>query len=128
MINSKNCTVTIYIGETAKYKSEDKGKIKILSVGEYGEGISVPWPFTYENSKKIYNDVTVTISDKQHKVPSYKGKMIHQYPQDILCHELVGHAAPKVLGRDTGYAIENENKVWKELNYPLRKNNEKDKE
>lgn len=41
MINSKNCTVTIYIGETAKYKSEDKGKIKILSVGEYGEGISV---------------------------------------------------------------------------------------
>ena len=128
MINSKNCTVTIYIGETAKYKSEDKGKIKILSVGEYGEGISVPWPFTYENSKKIYNDVTVTISDKQHKVPSYKGKMIHQYPQDILCHELVGHATPKVLGRDTGYAIENENKVWKELNYPLRKNNEKDKE
>lgn len=78
--------------------------------------------------KKIYNDVTVTISDKQHKVPSYKGKMIHQYPQDILCHELVGHAAPKVLGRDTGYAIENGNKVWKELNYPLRKNNEKDKE
>ncbi len=54
MINSKNCTVTIYIGETAKYKSEDKGKIKILSVGEYGEGISVPWPFTYENSKKRY--------------------------------------------------------------------------
>ena len=63
MINSKNCTVTIYIGETAKYKSEDKGKIKTLSVGGYGEGISVPWPVTYENSKHVDDQSVITISE-----------------------------------------------------------------
>lgn len=33
----------------------------------------------------------------------------------ILMHELIGHAIPLIVGRDTGNAIENENKVNKEL-------------
>ncbi|MCJ8291346.1 MAG: RHS repeat-associated core domain-containing protein [Flavobacteriales bacterium] len=39
---------------------------------------------------------------------------------EILLHELIGHAIPAMIGSDTGNAIENENKVWKEVHTTIR--------
>ncbi|MCY1399904.1 RHS repeat-associated core domain protein [compost metagenome] len=46
--------------------------------------------------------------------PSLKdenGFSLRDDPADILVHELVGHAVPRIIGGDTGNAVENENKV-----------------
>ncbi|WP_166095530.1 hypothetical protein [Mucilaginibacter inviolabilis] len=37
------------------------------------------------------------------------------YDDRILMHELIGHAIPSIAGKDTGNAIDNENKVNKQL-------------
>ena len=39
------------------------------------------------------------------------GTPLRDNPADILAHELVGHAIPRVAGSDTGNAVANENKV-----------------
>jgi RHS repeat-associated protein len=45
--------------------------------------------------------------------------MIHD-ASDILAHELLGHAIPRIVGPDTGNAVANENKMRSELGLPLR--------
>lgn len=52
-----------------------------------------------------------------------EGNDYNDTPEKILMHELVGHAIPMVAGSDTGNAVENENKVNKEL--PKRKNQQR---
>lgn len=51
------------------------------------------------------------------------GKELIQTAADILAHELVGHAIPSIVGSDTGNAVDNENKVRKQLNQPERAGN-----
>jgi RHS repeat-associated protein len=41
-------------------------------------------------------------------------------PADILAHELVGHAIPRIVGGGTGNAVRNENIVRREAGIPLR--------
>jgi hypothetical protein len=43
------------------------------------------------------------------------GNTLKDAPADILMHEIVGHAAPHILGSDTGNAVGNENKARSEL-------------
>jgi hypothetical protein len=40
--------------------------------------------------------------------------MYRDPPNMALMHELVGHAIPRLVGRDTGNAVEDENKVRRE--------------
>jgi|GEM_PF-3115891 PHD family toxin-antitoxin system len=52
--------------------------------------------------------------------------MINLSTEKNRIHEFAGHAAPKTdAGTDTGNAIDNENKIRKELGKPLRKREEK---
>lgn len=43
---------------------------------------------------------------------------------EVLIHEIVGHAAPRIAGTETGNAVKNENIVRKELNLPEREDEE----
>ena len=52
--------------------------------------------------------------------------MINLSTEKNSIHEFAGYAAPKTdAGTDMGNAIDNENKIRKELGKPLRKRNEK---
>lgn len=52
--------------------------------------------------------------------------MINLSTEKNSIYEFTGHAAPKTdAGTDTGNAIDNENKIRKELGKPLRKGGEK---
>jgi hypothetical protein len=44
-----------------------------------------------------------------------QGAALYDKPEDILAHELVGHAIPHIVGSDTGNALSNGNKVRSEL-------------
>ena len=60
-------------------------------------------------------DQTTWISGNENtNLKDKDGKPLRDKAADILAHELVGHAIPKVAGSDTGNAVENENKVRKE--------------
>ncbi len=61
--------------------------------------------------------IDVTVSGNEDKdVKDTDGKPLKDGPAEILMHEMVGHAIPKATGKkDTGDAIEDENKVRKEL-------------
>jgi RHS repeat-associated protein len=64
-------------------------------------------------------DSTITVSGNSSIIWSESG-MFKESPGEILMHELVGHAIPRVAGSDTGNAVENENKVRRENGLPLR--------
>jgi hypothetical protein len=49
-----------------------------------------------------------------------KGRSFTESRADILAHELVGHAIPKIAGKDTGNAVENGNKVRAQTGQQLR--------
>ena len=52
--------------------------------------------------------------------------MINLSTEKNSIYKFAGHAAPKTgAGTDTGNAIDNENKIQKELGKTLRKRNEK---
>ena len=48
------------------------------------------------------------------------GEMFNEAPNEILMHELVGHAIPNIVGRDSGNAVDNENRVGAENGMKLR--------
>ncbi len=81
-------------------------------------------------------DQAIFISGNENKnIKDTKGNQLEDKPADILAHELVGHAIPKIVGSDTGNAVDNENKVRKEVKTkgqtgpsPLRKSEPKHNE
>lgn len=61
-------------------------------------------------------DVFVTISgNDNNSATDVGGAKMSATPKDILLHEIVGHAAPIALGRDTGNAVTDENKARSEI-------------
>ena len=62
------------------------------------------------------DNVLVYISGNENKnLKDQSGNALEDKPADILAHELVGHAIPYTVGTDTGNAVDNENKVRKEV-------------
>ena len=59
-------------------------------------------------------------------ITNEKGEIMKQSAADILMHELVGHAIPRIAPSriDTGNAIKNENIIRKELNVEEREEDE----
>ena len=48
------------------------------------------------------------------------GNEMYVTPALALMHELVAHAIPAIVGSDSGFGVENENKVRRELGLPER--------
>lgn len=113
-INADN-TINIYISDT--YETENGKK----QISDKGEGTT---------SRKDRHNIDVRISGKEHNVINEKGKIMKQSAADILMHELVGHAIPRIAPSriDTGNAIKNENIIRKELNVEERKEDEDHKQ
>ena len=64
---------------------------------------------------KNFSAKYVVSGNENYKQQGIEGNMLEDKPEDILAHELVGHAIPKTVGSDTGNAVDNENKVRKEV-------------
>ncbi len=63
------------------------------------------------------NSSLITISGHSYNgLRDSEGMSIRDEAKDILGHELVGHAIPRMVGSDTGNAVDNENKIRRELN------------
>ncbi len=72
--------------------------------------------YSTDKSGNLASDVDVTISGNENKnLKDQSGKPLEDKPADILGHELVGHAIPATVGGDTGNAVDDENKVRKEV-------------
>ena len=109
-INADN-TINIYIFDT--YETEYGTK----QISDKGEGVTI--------RKDDYN-IDVRITGKEHNVINEKGEIMKQSAADILMHELVGHAIPRIAPSriDTGNAKKNENIIRKELNVEEREEDE----
>jgi RHS repeat-associated protein len=66
------------------------------------------------------NQIVVISGNGNSNAIDIKGRSFTESPADILAHELVGHAIPKVVGKDTGNAVENGNKVRAQTGKQLR--------
>ena len=63
------------------------------------------------------NSSLITISGHSYNgLKDSEGMPLRDEAKDILGHELVGHAIPRMVGSDTGNAVDNENKIRRELN------------
>ena len=70
--------------------------------------------------------VTITGRDSIYDIPM-ENETTHRYtPEEILTHELVGHAIPMLLNKTGGSAIFNENTIRKELGLNERKETHND--
>ena len=65
--------------------------------------------------------ISLTGRDSPYEIPLQNGKRKKYSTKEILLHELVGHAIPRMLGETKGSAIEKENEIRRELNLELRK-------
>ena len=101
--------LTISVSDT--YKTPD-GKTKNVEK-DYGGGLTI----TDKNNKA---DVKTVITGKDHIVHDTNGNKIKKPGGEVLIHEIVGHAAPAIVGTETGNAVDNENIVRKELNLQER--------
>ncbi len=121
LIKDPKSTVTILVSDKVKVPNSKTGKMETKATQDYGEGVTVSMMKIYKNTKEKSHDITTTISGKSRQgLKDQSGNALEDGPAEILSHEIVGHAAPKVLGSDTGNAVENENKVRLQLNKPLR--------
>ena len=116
-----NQTIEIRIGKTRDAPtavSNGKGGYKIQHNPGTAEDIdktSGGGVTTTVNGGKGEN-VLVQISGNENKnIKDTNGNQLEDKPADILSHELVGHAIPYTVGTDTGNAVDNENKVRKEV-------------
>lgn len=104
-------------------RSENRIDIKIQQTFDRGGGDVVDIDATYGGGVTVPNgrNATVYITGNGIRGVSRESEeAVNRGPEDILVHELVGHAIPHTVGTDTGNAVENENRVRRELNLPLR--------
>ena len=88
-------------------------------------GLSTEQKVDHENRPQISVDVKIIVSEKGHIVHDTKGNEVKKTAEEILVHEIVGHAAPTLVDTETGNAVKNENIVRKEL-YLLEREDEDD--
>ena len=101
--------INVKIGQTYT----ENGVVKDVDI-DAGGGVTKS--FTIKATGELSGPVEVTISgNENYKQQGIEGNMLEDKPEDILAHELVGHAIPKTVGSDTGNAVDNENKVRKEV-------------
>ena len=112
IIAEKEKKLTILISD--KYTTPD-GKTKDVEK-KYGGGLT-------NTTNKA--DVKTVVTGKDHIVHDTNGNEVKKSGGEVLIHEIVGHAAPALVGTETGNAVDNENIVRKELNLPEREKEER---
>ncbi len=70
--------------------------------------------------------ITITGEESYYDILLENMQLVRYSPEEILLHELVGHAIPAKLKKTKGSAIKNENVVREELNLEKRKDTDND--
>lgn len=70
--------------------------------------------------KSVSKEAHIVTSGHASVVSDAQGKPLKASASDILLHEFTGHAIPHIVGKDTGNAVDNENKARTQLKVPLR--------
>jgi RHS repeat-associated protein len=104
VIASKS-VVSVDIGST--YVDPSTGQTQSVDK-DSGGGVTIGSPFGGNQRVIISGRSNQTLLD-------VNGKPLRDAPGDILAHEIVGHAAPHVIGADSGNAVQNENRVRAEI-------------
>jgi hypothetical protein len=102
-----------------KYTIKDSKAFIVFDVTKMGGGLT---------DKTDKTNVKTVVSEKGHLVHDTKGNEVIKTAEEVLIHEIVGHAAPVLVGTETGNAVKNENIVRKELNLPEREDEDDHKE
>jgi RHS repeat-associated protein len=111
---------------TEFYNPRTRSMANLDRVGRGGNTISVPWTETKKDYNANGDVIGITVTEHHDSKICVsgnantdffdtKGNPLRSEGADILMHELVGHAIPISVIGDTGNAVENENKVRKEL-------------
>ncbi len=101
----------IFIIISQKYTTTNSDGTKNIKDVDLDASGGVTQKLSKENSSLI------TISGHSYNgLRDSEGMSIRDEAKDILGHELVGHAIPRMVGSDTGNAVDNENKIRRELN------------
>jgi hypothetical protein len=66
---------------------------------------------TFQGKGGGTNQIVYISGNPNENLKDVGGNQLRDDPDDILAHELVGHAIPHIVGSDTGNAVDNENKV-----------------
>ena len=124
-INDPNNIITIRISSVAKERDRN-GNVVVVNVDkDHAGGVTLSQRYR-QNGKTFYEVEIILTGHPYDKIEDTDGNQLEDGPEWIFVHEFAGHAAPKTdAGTDTGNAIDNENKIRKELGKPLRKRNEK---
>jgi hypothetical protein len=96
---------TIAVGFRQTIPVNDHGKAVDMPIDKLGSGTTV---------RQSYGAATA-ITGHDAAMQKASGQMTTMKPNEILMHELVGHAIPLVAGSDTGNAVVNENKARGEI-------------
>ncbi len=78
-------------------------------------------PTTGITTKERVATVTISGNANTTDVKDTKGNTITVSPDEILMHEMVGHAIPFTVKSDTGNAVKNDNKARSQTGDPQRK-------
>jgi RHS repeat-associated protein len=100
-------SITIKVQQTIP----DEGGKPIDIDSRFGGGVTLP---------EAGGNATVYITGNSVRGAAAGGKPMTLEAPGILGHELLGHAIPRIVGRDTGNAIDDENKMRREAGLPLR--------
>jgi uncharacterized protein RhaS with RHS repeats len=108
-------TISVRIGETMSYTVRNRQGVprtEHANVGENGQGVTDP------NGSQVY-----ITGRSNFDIKDQNGRPLSDTPAQILTHELVGHAIPRLFGGGKGSAIDDENVVRGEMGGPLRYKN-----
>jgi hypothetical protein len=105
VLNVSKARLASYIGKMPKTGQPVR---YVFDVHDFGEGLTLTG-----NDAVVITGNSTTVSDS-HSRP------LVMTPADILMHELVGHAIPRMIGGGSGNAVTNENRVRSQTGEPLR--------
>ena len=101
-----NAKQTISVSVSPTFKSLATGKMESVDK-VMGGGVTTGGDGT--------NQKVVISGNANTNLVDTNGNPLRDEPSDILAHELVGHAIPRITGPRTGNAVTDENKVRKEV-------------
>ena len=119
-INDHTKTINISVSDIGLRKYSDGTISADYDVENEGGG---GFTCNYTDSLKL---VTITGRDSPYNISMENGETHKFSPEEILMHELVGHAIPILLNVTGGSAIFNENTIRRELGINERKETDND--
>jgi len=131
---SSKTTIMIARNQTVGIKRDGRSRVEDVDK-KHGGGVTVPIPTGYQGMPGGGVFVVVTGNPNYNAVGDIGGKpqQMTAEPEQILMHEIVGHAVPMATARDngttaTGRAVDDENIVRGQVGLPARKADDGDLE